>query len=161
MTLGTSSQNVNSKKIPENILLHFLFSTAITLVTALMNWPPVFHLQWFGHIPHVRQHLPTTIVWNSPMRELIGSVMVSSPLLLAFGTLSLLLYFRLPSTYLPSKGRSITTLGTRWHDFFFFFITFFRYFTKLFYSLHYTSFPFLKGCRLEKRHIVPVLCSHS
>ena len=75
--------------------LHFLFSTAITLVTALMNWLPVFHLQWLGHVPHVRQHLPTSIVWNSPMRELIGSVMVSSPLLLTFGTLSLLLYFQL------------------------------------------------------------------
>ena len=32
---------------------------------------------------------------------------------------------------------------------------------QLFYSLHYTSFPFLKGCRLEKGHIVPVLYSHS
>ena len=31
----------------------------------------------------------------------------------------------------------------------------------VFYSLHYTSFLFLKGCRLEKGHIVPVLCSHS
>ena len=98
--------------------LHFLFSAAITLVTALMNWPPVFHLQWLDHVPHVGQHLPTTIVWNSPMRELIGSVMVSSPLLLAFGTLSLLLYFQLPSTFLPSNSMSITTLGTRWHDFF-------------------------------------------
>ena len=74
-----------------------LFSTAITLVTALMNWPPVFHLLWLGHVPHVRQHLPTTIVWNSPMQELIGSVMIFSPLLPAFGTLSLLLYFQLPS----------------------------------------------------------------
>ena len=129
------------------------------MVTALINWPPVFHFQWLGHIPHVRQHLPKTIVWNSPMRELIGSVMVSSPLLLAFGTLSLLLYFRLPSTFLPSKGRSITTLGARWHDFFL--ITLFRYFIKLFYFFHYTSYPFLKGCRLEKGHIVPVLCSHS
>ena len=46
---------------------------------------------------------------NSPMRELIGSVMVSSLLLPAFGTLSLLLYFRLPSTFLSSKGKSITT----------------------------------------------------
>ena len=101
--------------------LHYLFSTAITLVTVLMNWPPVFHLQWLGHVPHVRQHLPTTIVWNSPMRELIGSVMVSSLLLPTFGTFSLPLYFRLPSTFLPSKGRSITTLGARWHDFFFFF----------------------------------------
>ena len=99
--------------------LHYLFSTAITLVTVLMNWPPVFHLQWLGHVPHVRQHLPTTIVWNSPMRELIGSVMVSSLLLPTFGTLSLPLYFRLPLTFLPSKGRSITTLGARWHDFFF------------------------------------------
>ena len=98
--------------------LLYLFSTAITLVTALMNWPPVFHLQWLGRIPHVRQHLPTTIVWNSPMRELIGSVMVSSLPLPAFGTLSLLLYFQLPSTFFPSKGRSITTLRTRWQDFF-------------------------------------------
>ena len=32
---------------------------------------------------------------------------------------------------------------------------------QLFYSLHYTSFPFLKGCRLEKGHIVPVLYSQS
>ena len=44
---------------------------------------------------------------------------------------------------------------------FFFFITFFRYFIKLFYSFHYISFPFLKGCRLEKGHIVPVVCSYS
>ena len=34
-------------------------------------------------------------------------------------TLSLPLYFQLPSTFLPSKGKSITTLGARWHDFFF------------------------------------------
>ena len=87
------------------------------------------------------------------MRELIGSVMVSSLLLPTFGTLSLPLYFQLPSTFLPSKGRSITTLGTRWHDFF---ITLFRYLINLFYSL-----PFLEGYRLEKGHIVPVLCSHS
>ena len=52
------------------------------------------------------------------MRELIGSVMVSSLLLPTFGTLSLPLYFWLPSTFLPSKGRSITTLGARWHDYF-------------------------------------------
>ena len=32
---------------------------------------------------------------------------------------------------------------------------------NLFYSFHCLSFPFLAGCRLEKRHIVPVLCSHS
>ena len=128
--------------------LHFLFSTAITLVTALMNWLPVFHLQWLGHVPHIRQHLPTTIVWNSPLRELIGSVMVSSPLLLTFGTLSLLLYFRLPLTFLPSKGRSITTLGTRWHDFFF--ITLFRYFTiVLFFTLHFFSFS--QGMQTRER----------
>ena len=89
--------------------LLYLFSTAITLVTALMNWPPVFHLQWLGHVPHGRHHLPTTIVWNSPMQELIGLVMVSSLPLPAFGALSLLLHFRFPSTFLPSKGKSITT----------------------------------------------------
>ena len=77
------------------------------------------------------------------MRELIGSVMVSSPLLLTFGTLSLLLYFRL-----PSKGRSITTLGTRWHDFFF--ITLFRYFTiVLLFTLHFFSFS--QGMQTRER----------
>ena len=136
------------------------FSTTITLVTALMNWPPVFHLQWLGHVPHSRHHLPTTIVWNSLMQELVGSVMVSSLLLHTFGTLSLLLYFRLSSTFLPSKDRSITTSGTRWHDFFII-ITLLRYFMHLFYSFHRLSFPFIKGCRLEKEHIEPVLCSHS
>ena len=75
---------------------------------------------------------------NSPMQELIGSVMVSSLLLPVFGTLSLLLYFRLPSTFLPSKGRSITTLGTRWHDFFHYS---FRYFINLF--VFFTAFLFL------------------
>ena len=58
--------------------LLYLFSTAITLVTALKNWLLVFHLQCLGHVPHGRHHLPTTIEWNSPMQELIGSVMVSS-----------------------------------------------------------------------------------
>ena len=45
------------------------------------------------------------------MRELIGPVMVSS-LYLTFGSL--------PSAVFPasSKGGPITTLGTRWHDFF-------------------------------------------
>ena len=103
-------------------------------------------------------NLPTTIVWKSPMRELISSVMVSSLLLPAFGTLSLPLYFQLPSTFLPSQGRSTTTLGTRWHDFF---ISLFRYFMNQFYYFHCLSFPFLEGCRLEKGHIVPILCSHS
>ena len=138
--------------------LLYLYSTVVTLVIALKNWLPVFHLQWLGNVPHSRHHLPTSIVWNSPMQELIGSVMVSSLLLPAFGTHSLL-YFRLPSTYLPSKDRSITTLGTRWHDFFF--ITLLRYLKNLFYSFHWLSFPFSKGCRLEKGHIVPVLCSRS
>ena len=128
------------------------------MVTALMNFLPVFHLQWLGHIPRGRHHLTTIIVWNSLMQELIGSVMVSSLLLPASGTLSFLLYFWLPSTYLPSNGRSITTLGPRWHELFF--ITLFKYFINLFYSFHYLSFPFLKGYRLKKGHIVAVLCSH-
>ena len=34
----------------------------ITLVTALMNWLPVFHLQWLSHIPHDRHHLPTQLL---------------------------------------------------------------------------------------------------
>ena len=55
----------------------------------------------------------TVIVWNSPRQELISLVMVSSLLLPACQTLSHLLYFWLPSTFLLSKGRSITTLETR------------------------------------------------
>ena len=96
----------------------YLFSTTVTLITALMNWLPVFYLQWLDHVPHGRHHLHTIIVWNSPVQELISSVMASSLLLPAFGTLSLLLYFWFPSTFLLSRGRSSTTLGTRWHDFF-------------------------------------------
>ena len=53
------------------------------------------------------------------MEELIGSRMVSC-LLFSPLKLYLLLYFRLPSTFLPSKARSIITLGTRWHDFFYY-----------------------------------------
>ena len=93
------------------------------------------------------------------MRELIGSVMVSSLLLPTFGTLSLPLYFRLPLTFLPSKGRSITTLGARWHDFFLlhfldvFLLTLFRYFIQLFY---YTSFPFFsRDADLRKGTLCP------
>ena len=56
--------------------LSLLFFIAITLVTVLMKWLPIFHLQRLGHIQHVRCHLPTTIVWNFPMQELIGSVML-------------------------------------------------------------------------------------
>ena len=41
------------------------------------------------------------------MQELIGSVMVSSLLLPACGTLSFLLYFQLPSTFLPSFKRMV------------------------------------------------------
>ena len=77
------------------------------LATALMNWPLVFHLQWLGHIPHNKHHLSIPIVWNSAMQELIGSVMVSSLQLPAFGTLSLLLYFwLLKPSFLQKTGLS-------------------------------------------------------
>ena len=89
--------------------LLYLFSTTITSVTALKKWLPVFHLQWLGHVPHCRHHLPTAVVRKSPMRELISSVMASFLLFPAFRALSLLLYFLLSSTFLFSKGRSITT----------------------------------------------------
>ena len=98
----------------------------------------VFHLQWLGHVQHVRHHLPTVIVWNSPVEEFISSMMVSPPLLPTCGILFHVLFFQLPSTYLPLKGWSITTLRTRWHDFLSFFFTykllspFFRYLSNLF-----------------------------
>ena len=84
--------------------------------------------------------------------------MVSPLLLPTFGTLSLLVYFQFPSTFLPSKGRSITTLGTRWDDIFLLlFFIFYKF--VLFFSLLFFSFSW--GCRLEKGRIVPVLCSQS
>ena len=118
----------------------------------------LFYRYYFGHCsdelaacipPPMAWPRSTTIVWNSPIRELIGSVMVSSPLLLTFGTLSLLLYFRLPLTFLPSKGKSITTLGTRWQDFFSFIILF-RYFKiVLFFTFHFFSFS--QGMQTRER----------
>ena len=96
--------------------------------------PPMAH-----YIPHSRQHLTTTIVWNSPMRELIGSVMVSSLLLPTFGTPSFFCNFCLPFL----KRQVYHHL--RDHMAQFFFITLFRYFINLFYSFQYLSFPFLKG----------------
>ena len=130
-------------------LLLYLFSIAITLVTALMTWLPVFHLQWLGHIPQVRYHLPTSIGWNSPIKELIGPVLISSLLLPACGALSHLMFFQLPSTFLPSLGRSITTLEARWHDFFFFFLL---YSTQFFFSptctIYYFPCPCTPSCHL-------------
>ena len=87
----------------------FHYALAVTLVTVLTIWLPVFHLQWLVHIPLVRHHLPTFVMWNFPTRELIGSVTVSFNQLLTCGTLFLLLFFGLPPTFLPLKGRSITT----------------------------------------------------
>ena len=48
----------------------------LLLWSLFLKWLLVFHLQWLSHIRHVRCHLPTTIVWNFPMQELIGSVML-------------------------------------------------------------------------------------
>ena len=44
-----------------------------------------------------------------------------------------------------------------WFCFYYHFLKFYKF--VLFFSLLF--FPFLKGCRLQKGHIVPVLCSHS
>ena len=66
------------------------------------------------------------------------------------------LWNSLPSSVLPasfnlsSKGMSITTLGTRWHDF----ITLFRYFIFLFYSFHYL-FLFLSDADSRKGTLCP------
>ena len=78
------------------MLFLFLFSTTITLVTALTNWLHVIHLQWLSHVLHVRHHLSTITVWKSPIQELISSVMVSPLLFPTCGTLSHLRFFQLP-----------------------------------------------------------------
>ena len=100
-----------------SLIFFFFFLTAITLITALMNWLPVFHLRLLDHIPYVGHHLPTIIVCNSPMQEFVSSVMVSSPLFPACGTSPISCFF--PASFsLPWKSRSVTSSGTRWHDFF-------------------------------------------
>ena len=64
--------------------------------------------------------------------------------------------FQLPSTFLPSKGRSITTLFTIWHDFFLLLmhitipfhlfacllVCLFRYFCRFYYYFTFTSSSF-------------------
>ena len=137
-----------------------------------------FHLQWLGHIPSTKHLLSIIIVWNFPVQEQISSVTVSSPLLPAYGTLSHLLFFRLPSTFLHLKGKSITTIRTRRHDFFFFFffffvnfflhICYFDFFSSFlldilaisFITCHFLPLAFPTGYRHKKEHNVPVLCSH-
>ena len=95
---------------PSLTLLLTLSLFAITMVTAL-NWLPVLRFQWLRHIPHIRHHLPTVIVWNFPTLELILSVLGLFP------STSHLWNF-LPasvfpsSTFLPSKHKSVTTLRT-------------------------------------------------
>ena len=91
--------------------------------------------------------------------ELIGSVMVSSLLLSR-------LWNSLPSSVFSASFNLSSFKRQVYHHLrdkmacvFFYYP--FRYFINLFYSFHCLSFPFLKGCRLKKGHIVPVLCYHS
>ena len=103
-------------------------SIAITLVAALMNWLPTIYVQWFGHIPQVRRNLSTIIVWKFPTQELTGSVSFLPSTCCLWN--SLRLFSQLPSTFIPSKGGSITTLGTRCNDFlclFYFYLFFSTY----------------------------------
>ena len=73
------------------------------------------------------------------------------------------LWNSLPSSVFPASCNLPSFKRQVYHHFrdMIFFITLFRYFIKLFYLFHYIYFPFLKGCRLEKGHSVPILCSHS
>ena len=59
------------------------------------------------------------------------------------------------------SGQVKPFVGTDRKENLIFFITLFRYLIFLFYSFHCLSFPFPKGCILEKGHIVPLLSSHS
>ena len=88
------------------------------------------HSTWLGHVPHVRHTFAHTLLCGTlHMRELIGSVMVSSLLLPTLWN-SLPSFVFLASFNLPSFKRQVyhTHFGARWHDFFIFlfFITLFR-----------------------------------
>ena len=120
--LLTDSSAFWSRETPKNMLMWGMTVVYICILFYLFFLFIYFFFYFLWHVPQARHHLPTIIVWNSPIQELIDSVMVSSFLLPICGTLSHLHFFRLPSTFLPSKARSITTLGTRQHDIFFFYI---------------------------------------
>ena len=66
-----------------------------------------------------------------------------------------LLFFQFPSIFLPLKRKSITTTGTRWHNFFFYiYILLFSFIVILsfffFVTCHYLPLPFLRGADVKK-----------
>ena len=71
------------------------------------------------------------------------------------------LWNSLPSSVFPASFKRQVYHHLRGADGMIFFLLPFQIFYKfvLFFSLPF--FSFLKGCRLEKGHIVPILCSHS
>ena len=67
------------------------------------------------------------------------------------------LWISLPTSVFPASFLQKTGLSPPYgpDGVILFLITLFRYFR------HFILFLFFKGCRLEKGHIVPILCSHS
>ena len=135
-----------------------------------LKWLPVFHLQWLGHIQHVRCHLPTTIVWNFPMQELISSLMLGF-----FYSTSYLQNFLPVSVSSASLNRSSFRRWVYHHfrqqmawfivnSFFPIYIlqcSFFSCFNNSFWYMSLPSSSFPKGCRLEREHNMSILCPHS
>ena len=151
-------------------LLNPLLFLLLLLWSLFLKWLPVFHLQWLGHIQHVRWHLPTTSVWNFPMQELIGL------LILGFFYSTSYLQNILPVS-VSSASLNLSSFR-RWvyhhfrHQMAWFIVnsflsiyvlqcSFFSYFNNSFWCLSLPSSSFPKGCRLEKEQNMSILCLHS
>ena len=67
------------------------------------------------------------------------------------------LWNSLPSSLFPASFKRQVYHHLRNQMAWFFFVALFRYFVNLFYYFNCLSFPFCKGYRIEKGHIVPVL----
>ena len=128
---------------------------AITLYCGFPQpWSCIMLVSLSSHVSifHSRNH----IVFRSAASRLFFMVMCSS-----INSNNSLPSVFLASFNLPSFKRQAHHHCRDQMTWFLFPVTLFKYFIHLFYSFHCLSFPFLKGFRHEKGHIVPVLWFHS
>ena len=140
-----------------------IFSTAITLLTALMNWSPVFHLQWLVHIPHGRHpfaHNCCVELSNARINRFSDGFFPSTSRL----------WNSLPSNVFPASFHFPSFKRQVYHHlrdqmaFIYLFIFFFLAFLDILFIFFILSvaflFLFLRDAILRRAH-VPVLCSLS
>ena len=119
-----------------------------------------------GHYNAVPCKWRLHIIPFTAIKPLVMELNLLSPMAYGFFPSTFHLWNSVPSSVFPASFNLPSFKRQVYHHLrdqmaWFYFITLFRYFINLFHSLHCFSFPFPMGCRLEKGHIVPVLCFHS